>query len=53
MADTLEGKVSADVCGAVANAGGKMLKMVEMEYRYGVRQVGEAPGRRTLVLIPD
>ena len=37
MSDILEGKVPPDMANAVTNAGGKMLKVVEMQHRWGKR----------------
>lgn len=36
MSDVLEGNVTPGVCNAAVNAGGKLLKVVEMSQRYGV-----------------
>lgn len=47
MADLIEGRVTPSVGNATVNAGGKLLKVVEMRYKYGT--VG--PGRtKTLML---
>lgn len=35
MSDVLTGKVSPVVCNATVNAGGKLLKVIEMQHRYG------------------
>lgn len=35
MADVLAGKVTPVVANAVCNAGGKTLKLIELEYKYG------------------
>jgi hypothetical protein len=35
MSDTISGKVSPQVTNAAVNAGGKLLKVVEMQLRYG------------------
>lgn len=35
MSDLIEGRMSPAVGNATCNAGGKLLKMVEMQYRYG------------------
>ena len=35
MADLIEGKVSPQIGNAVCNAGGKLLKIVDMQHRYG------------------
>ena len=35
MSDVIEGRVSPGIANAACNAGGKLLKVVEMQYRYG------------------
>jgi hypothetical protein len=35
MSDLISGKVTAGVGNAACNAGGKMLKMVDLEYKHG------------------
>lgn len=35
MADLCDGAISPSIGNAMCNAGGKLLKVVEMEYRYG------------------
>ena len=35
MSDLAEGRIQATVANAMCNAGGKLLKVVEMQYRYG------------------
>ena len=47
MADVIEGKVPPIVANAACNAGGKVLKVVEMEHKYG-KEI--ANGGRELVL---
>ena len=37
MSDLVEGKVSPNVGNATCNAGGKLLKIIEMEYKYGTK----------------
>jgi hypothetical protein len=45
--DILSGRVTPQVANAVCNAGGKLLKIVEMQYKYG----DTTPGRpKTLIL---
>jgi len=34
MSDVIEGTISPNVANAAVNAGGKLLKVVEMQYRY-------------------
>lgn len=35
MSDLVDGRVNANVGNATVNAGGKLLKMVELQMRYG------------------
>lgn len=49
MSDLIEGRVSPMVGNAACNAGGKLLKVVEMEYRYATKN-GEAAEKPTLKL---
>lgn len=35
MSDLIEGKITPQVANAACNAGGKLLKVVEMQYKYG------------------
>lgn len=35
LTDVLEGKITPNVANAACNAGGKLLKVVEMQYKYG------------------
>lgn len=37
MSDVIAGRITAQVTNAAVNAGGKMLKMVELECQYGTR----------------
>lgn len=37
MSDLIEGKVTPQVGNATVNAGGKLLKVVEMQMKYGTR----------------
>jgi hypothetical protein len=41
MSDLVEGRVTPNVGNATCNAGGKLLKVVEMTYKYGVDGVGQ------------
>lgn len=47
MSDLIEGNVTASVGNATCNAGGKLLKMVDMTYKYG-NPTGNANPRKTL-----
>ena len=49
MSDLVEGKLTPSVGNAACNAGGKLLKMVEMKYKYGSRSGGKQP-RKTLTI---
>jgi len=48
MSDIIDGRVTPSVGNATCNAGGKLLKVVEMQYKYGT-QAGNS-GKRTLTL---
>jgi hypothetical protein len=48
MSDVLEGRVSPGVCNATVNAGGKLLKIVELQQKYG--KMDEDSNERTLLL---
>lgn len=50
MGDIISGRVTPSVGNAACNAGGKLLKIVEMQYKYGT-QSGDQ-GQRTLTLAP-
>lgn len=52
MGDIISGRVAPNVGNAACNAGGKLLKVVEMQYRFGT-QNGGAQNDRTLILAPD
>lgn len=42
MSDLIHGKVTPQVGNAVCNAGGKLLKVTEMQYKYGAAKPEEA-----------
>lgn len=48
MSDLIDGRVTPSVGNATCNAGGKLLKVVELQYKYGTR--GPGAGEKTLVL---
>lgn len=48
MSDLIEGKITPGIGNAACNAGGKLLKVVEMQMRYG--QKGPGTGEKVLVL---
>jgi hypothetical protein len=41
MSDLIEGKVTPQVGNACCNAGGKLLKMVELQHKYGNASEGK------------
>ena len=49
MGDIISGRVTPQVGNSVCNAGGKLLKVVEMQYRYGKTPTGD----RNLMLTTD
>lgn len=48
MSDLIEGRITPDVGNATCNAGGKLLKVVEMQAKYGASGTGAA--EKTLML---
>jgi len=46
MSDLIDGRVTPSVGNAACNAGGKLLKVVEMQYKYG----STAPGSTRKIL---
>lgn len=42
MSDLIEGNMTPAVGNAVCNAGGKILKVVEMQHKYGTQHQGKA-----------
>lgn len=42
MSDVVLGKIPPDISNAAVNAGGKLLKVVEMQYRYGSKAESRA-----------
>jgi hypothetical protein len=49
--DVVDGSVSPGVANAACNAGGKLLKVVEMTMRYGTRHADREA--KTLNLLPE
>ena len=43
MSDVIEGRITARDANAVCNAGGKLLQIVEMQFKYGSRIAEERP----------
>jgi len=50
MSDTLSGRVDPQVANSVCNISGKLLKVVELQYKYG--KVVEGQNERMLALTP-
>lgn len=48
MSDIIEGRVTPSIGNATCNAGGKLLKVVEMQYKYGTD--GPGSGQKVLTL---
>jgi hypothetical protein len=46
MSDVIEGRVTPQVANATCNAGGRLLRIVDLQYRYGTAR----GSKRTLVL---
>ena len=51
MSDLLEGAITPEIGNAVCNAGGKLLKVVEMQYKYGAPPKS-ANAEHSLLLAP-
>ena len=47
MSDIIDGRVTPSIGNATCNAGGKLLKVVEMNYKYGTQGPGQ---HKTLIL---
>ncbi len=52
ISDIIEGTVTPIVGNAVVNAGGKLLKVVEMQYKYGRTPDGQGQEPKVLILAP-
>jgi hypothetical protein len=52
MSDLLEGAVTPEIGNAVCNVGGKLLKVVEMQYKYGAPPKS-ANAEHSLILAPQ
>ena len=49
MSDVIERRISPDIANAACNAGGKLLKVVEMQYKYAAQDL---PQPQPLILAP-
>jgi hypothetical protein len=47
MSDLIEGRVTPNIGNATCNAGGKLLKVVEMQYKYGT----DGPGQQKILTL--
>jgi len=47
MSDLIEGRVTPSIGNATCNAGGKLLKVVEMQYKYGT----DGPGQHKVLTL--
>ena len=50
MSDLIEGRISPAIGNATCNAGGKLLKAVELQYKYGKPAAGSGNQPRELLL---
>lgn len=50
MSDLIEGRITPNVGNATCNAGGKLLKVVEMKYKYGTNNKEGEPRSLTLAI---
>lgn len=53
MSDLVEGTISPNVGNATCNAGGKLLKIVEMEYKYGTKDDRGGQNKTLTLAIED
>jgi hypothetical protein len=49
MSDLIDGRVTPNVGNATCNAGGKLLKVVEMQFKYGTQGAGQEKTLRLTV----
>src|SRR5690349_19062646 len=52
MSDLIEGRITPSVGNAVCNAGGKLLRIVELQMKYGTPN-GNSKPRRVLTLVAE
>lgn len=50
MSDLIDGRVAPQVGNAACNAGGKLLRIVELQYKYGTVSSPSSPKRKVLQL---
>ena len=51
MSDVIEGSISPQVANAVCNAGGKLLKVVEMQYKYANKPTIDSPRTPPILIL--
>ena len=51
MSDLIDGRVTPNVGNATCNAGGKLLKVVEMQYKYGTQGPGQ--NKKLILAVAD
>ena len=51
MSDLIDGRVTPQVGNAACNAGGKLLKVVELQYKYGT--AGQEQETTLVLALPD
>ena len=51
MSDLIEGRVAPNVGNATCNAGGKLLRIVELQYKYGTADPGK-PTKTLQLAVP-
>lgn len=51
MSDLIDGRLPPSVGNATCNAGGKLLKVVELQYKYGTTAKGQS--EKVLTLAPQ
>jgi len=51
MSDLLSGRVTPNIGNATCNAGGKLLKVVELEYKYGTKDAKDGSHKELVLAI--
>lgn len=53
MSDLIEGRVTPQIGNATCNAGGKLLKVVEMQYKYATNSKEPRPRRKLILALEE
>ncbi len=53
MSDLIEGRVTPQIGNATCNAGGKLLKVVELQYKYATNSKEPRPRRKLILAFED